>query len=175
MASIYDVPQNELIEKTAEELKKIKDIKPPAWASFVKTGVFKERPPVSKDWWYMRAAALLRRLYKNSPIGVSKLRTYFGGRKNRGMKPEKFFKGSGSVIRKIMQQLETAGLAKKEEKGIHKGRAITPKGTSILDKVATQIQKSIPRQKAYKAPSVQEEKKPEPKKEVQNPKQEKNG
>ncbi len=145
MASIYDIPQNELIEKTAEELKKIKEIEPPVWANFVKTGAAKERPPVMKDWWYMRAAAILRKINMQGPIGVSKLRTYFGSKKNRGMKPERFYKGSGNIIRKVLQQLEKAGLAKQEEKGIHKGRAIAPKGRSMLDKISSQIQKSIPK------------------------------
>ena len=52
MTSIYEIKANELIEKLAEELKQIKEIKAPIWASFVKTGHFKERPPVKNDWWY---------------------------------------------------------------------------------------------------------------------------
>jgi small subunit ribosomal protein S19e len=168
MASIYDVPQNELIERAAEELKKVKEVQPPAWASFAKTGSSKEMPPSRKDWWHVRAAAVLRKLYKQGPIGVSKLRTYFGGKKNRGMKPEKFYRGSGNIIRKVLQQLEKAGLAAQVEKGVHKGRSITPKGKSLLDKTATQIQKSLPKKEVKKAPAPKPEAKPaaaEPKKE----------
>ena len=145
MASIYEVDSSELIEKAAEELKKIKAIAPPAWAPFVKTGVFKERPPARADWWYVRVAAILRKLYIHGPIGVSKLRKYFGGRKRRGMRPEKTYRGSGSIIRKVMQQLEAAELAKKAEKGVHKGRLISPKGKSLLDKVASSIKKGTPK------------------------------
>ena len=89
MASIYDVNANELIEKVAEELKKISEIKPPAWASYVKTGVHKQRPPVEADWWFMRTAAILRSIYRLGPVGVSKLRTKYGGKKDRGHKEDK--------------------------------------------------------------------------------------
>ncbi len=136
MVSIYDVDPTELIKKAAEKLKENEDIKPPVWADFVKTGRHKERPPAEKGWWYIRAAAVLRSVYKLGPIGVSKLRSKYGGVERRGMQPEHFFKGSGSIIRKVLQQLEKAGYIKKVEKGIKKGRIITPKGKSLLDKTA---------------------------------------
>src|SRR4030043_643757 len=130
MASIYDVNPTELIEKSAFELKKISQVKPPQWASFVKTGMHKERPPIKEDWWYIRTAAILRSIYKQGPIGVSKLRTKYGGKKGRGHKPEHFYKGSGAIIRKICQQLESAELIKQTKIGVHKGRVVTPKGQS---------------------------------------------
>lgn len=126
-----------LIENVAKELEKIKEIQAPEWSKFVKTGVHKERPPTQENWWYIRTAAILRTIYKRSPIGVSKLRSKYGGRKNRGLKPEKFKKGSGKIIRTILQQLDNAGLTKLAEKG--KGRVITPKGQSFLDNIANQI------------------------------------
>jgi small subunit ribosomal protein S19e len=147
MASIYDVDQSELVDKAAEELKKINEIKPPEWAIFVKTGVHKEGPPVNEDWWYTRVASVLRLVYKLGPIGVSKLRVKYGGKKNRGVKPERFYKGSGNIIRKILQQLEKIGFIKQEEKGKHKGRVITPKGKSFLDKLATQLIKGVKTEK----------------------------
>jgi small subunit ribosomal protein S19e len=127
---LFDVSQNELIEKTAVELKKL--INQPSWASFVKTGTHKQRPPVRDDWWFVRAAAVLRKVYLTGPVGVSKLRTKYGGKKNLGVRPEKFYKGSGSVIRKVFQELEAAGLVKQDVRGKHKGRIITPKGKSVL-------------------------------------------
>ncbi len=143
MGTIYNCDPSELIEKTSEELKKIENIKAPVWAPFVKTGVHKERPPVNNDWWYVRAASVLRRVYILGPIGVSKLRTKYGGKKNRGVKPEHFYKGSGSIIRKIIQQFEKEGFVKKDQKGMHKGRVITTKGKKFLDDVAAKISKTI--------------------------------
>lgn len=145
MANIFDVPDNELMEKAAVELKKIEEVMPPEWAGYVKTGAHKERPPVRKDWWYIRTASVLRIIYKLGPIGVSKLRTRYGGKKNRGMKPEKFYKASGNILRKILQQLEKIDFVKQGEKGNHKGRIITPKGKSFLDKIATQILSTKPK------------------------------
>ena len=140
MTTVYDVDAQELILKAAEELKKIPEIKAPAWAPFVKTGMHKERPPVNGEWWYIRTASVLRAIYRMGPIGVSKLRTKYGGKKNRGVKKEHFFKGSGNILRKSLQQLEKAGFVKFADKGVHKGRIITPKGKSFLDKIASQIQ-----------------------------------
>ena len=141
MAIMYDVDPQELIKRTAQELKKIEEIKTPEWAPYVKTGAHKERPPVDNGWWYLRTASVLRTIYRLGPVGVSKLRTKYGGKKNRGVKKDHFFKGSGNILRKAMQQLEKAGLIKFVEKGVHKGRIITPKGKSLLDRIATQIHK----------------------------------
>lgn len=139
MAIIYDVDPSELIEKTAVELKKIDTIAPPKWASFVKTSMHKERPPIRDDWWNVRTASILRKVYLLGPIGVSKLRVKYGGRKNRGYKTEHFYKGSGNIVRKILQQLQKAELIKFVEKGVHKGRSITPKGIKLLEGIATEI------------------------------------
>tara|TARA_Y100000034_G_scaffold22546_2_gene26001 strand:+ start:7761 stop:8459 length:699 start_codon:yes stop_codon:yes gene_type:complete len=144
MANIYDVDPNKLIEKAALELKNL-GLKKPIWTDFVKTGMHKERPPVDNDWWYIRLAAVLRSVYKLGPIGTSKLTRKYGGRKNRGHKPDKVFKGSGSIIRKALQQLEQSGFVIKAEKGVHKGRIATPKGRSFLDKIAGTLYQGKPK------------------------------
>ena len=141
MGTIYNSNPSELVEKAAEELKKLESIKAPEWAPFVKTGVHKERPPVKSDWWYVRAASVLRQIYMFGPIGTSKLRTRYGGKKNRGYKTEHFYKGSGNIIRKIVQQLEKEGFVKKDLKSVHKGRMITAKGKKFLDDIAAKISK----------------------------------
>lgn len=141
MTHILSVNQNDLVNQTAEELKKQKLVQPVDWSKFVKTGHHKHRLPDSQDWWYSRSAAILRSIAKLGPIGTEKLRTKYGGKKDRGHKPEKFYKASGSIIRKILQQLETAELIKQTQKGVHKGRILTPKGMSFLDKLAVQIAK----------------------------------
>ena len=151
MASFNNVPQGKLIDKTAQKLKNINEIKPPEWANIVKTGTQKQRPPVEDDWWYTRSAAVLRTLLIKGPIGVSKLRTKYGGRKRRGHKPPKFAKGSGSIQRKVLQQLESAGLAKKNEKSVHKGRMITTKGLRLLNDAAKELFKEYPKKSVQQA------------------------
>ncbi len=137
--SVLDVPSDKLIRKLADSFKKSENIKPPVWAGFVKTGSGKERPPMQDDWWYVRAASVLRSVYKLGPIGVSKLRTKYGSKKNKGVKPEKHYKGSGNILRKIFQQLEKEGLVKFAEKGVRKGRIVTKKGYDLLNKIADSI------------------------------------
>ena len=146
MATIYDVNPGKLIEKLAEELKKIESITAPEWAKFAKTGAGKERPPVEKDWWYTRAASVMRKVYISGPIGVSKLRKKYSAKKNRGHKPERVYVGSGNILRKILQQLEKAELLKYVEKGVHKGRKITSKGEKLLNQAAKNVGGEIKRE-----------------------------
>ena len=154
MVSIYDVEPRKLIEEAAKRLEKMPEMAPPAWAAYVKTGRHRERPPVEVNWWYIRSAAILRSVYKLGPIGVSKLKTKYGGRKNRGHKPDKTFKASGNILRKILQKLELIGYLKQAEKGVHKGRIITPQGKSFLDKIVVKIKKP------YKKPAKKVKEKP---------------
>jgi small subunit ribosomal protein S19e len=156
MAYALDVNPEKLIEKAAFQLKAEKKIVPPQWAGYVKTGVHAERPPIDSNWWYMRTAAILRSVYKLGPIGTSKLRTKYGGRKNRGNKPEHFYKGGGAIIRTALQQLEEAGLVKQASAGVHKGRVMTPKGKAFLDNLSTSL---VPKREKRRTPEVREEKK----------------
>lgn len=139
MVNIYDVDPGKLIEKLADELKKIESITAPEWAKFAKTGAGKERPPVKKDWWHARAASVMRKVYLVGPVGVSKLRKKYSAKKNRGHKPERVYVGSGNILRKILQQLEKAELLKYVEKGVHKGRIVTSKGEKLLNQAAKNL------------------------------------
>lgn len=172
MPTMFDVDPTELINEVAKELKTSSIVKPPVWAKIVKTGAGRERPPANKDWWYIRAASMLRAIRLLGPVGVSKLRTKYGNKKNRGVEPEKHYDGSGSIIRKIMQQLEKADLLKKVEKDIHKGRILTPKGVSLLDKTASKLVGSKPKQ-VNKEPEIVQEKPAEAKPVVKEQKQDK--
>lgn len=131
---ITAVNQTELVLSTSEELKE--NIAMPAWASAVKTGAHRETLPKNPDWWYIRAASILRVINQQGPIGVGKLRVKYGGRKNRGVRPDRFALAGGKVLRTILQQLEGAELIKQAQVGTHKGRVITAKGVSLLAKAA---------------------------------------
>jgi len=116
----------------------------------VKTSTHTQRQPEDPDWWFTRAASILRKTYLEGPIGIEHLRAKYGGRKSLGVRRQHTRKGGGSNIRKILQQLETAGLVE-NIKG--KGRIITKEGRRILDKVATEVkeelEKSLPELKKY--------------------------
>ena len=139
MTTIYDVPASALINKAAQQLKNEEYITPPDWSVYVKTGVHKEMPPSSEDWWYVRCASVLRRIYIDGPVGVSRLRSFYGGSGNRGSRPGRFLKGSGSIIRAELKQLEKLGYVKKM-KG---GRVISPQGQSFLDNIANEVKKEL--------------------------------
>jgi len=134
----YDIEAGKFIKELALQLKAMPEFKRPEWTLFVKTSSCKERPPSREDWWHIRAASILRQLYLNGLLGVGKLRVKYGSRKNRGMKPEKFTKASGKIIRVILQQATKAGLVEhiKEKKA---GRRLTKKGKLFLDSIASQI------------------------------------
>jgi len=92
ITTVYDVPADMLIDVVKEELKNDKNLTPPIWATFVKTGSSREKGPDQNDWWYIRAASVMRKVYVYVPLGVETLRVDYGGKKNRGVKPEKFRK-----------------------------------------------------------------------------------
>ena len=152
MTTVFDVPADLLIEKVAEEFKKNDKINSPAWSNFVKTGVHKERKPENADWWYVRCASIIRRVYMDGPVGVMSLRTFYGGKKDRGVTPEVFRKGSGAIIRNALHQLEDAGLVEKVEGG----RVVSPQGRSFLDKIAGEIIRDIPELSKFDNQSVSE-------------------
>jgi small subunit ribosomal protein S19e len=135
MTTVYDVPADRFIRTLAEELKSKPEIVPPDWAAFAKTGVHKEMPPEDPDWWFVRVASIMRRVYIDGPIGVERMRTFYGGKKDRGSKPNKFRKGSGSILRKSLQQLEAAGFIQHDKTG----RRVSPEGASFMDGVANKI------------------------------------
>ncbi len=133
---VYEMPSDKYNQQLASALKEIPEFKEPEWALFVKTGVAKTRPPQEKDFWYKRAASILRQIYINKIVGVSKLRTRYGSKKNRGMKPERFKKASGKIIRTILQQAEAAELLEKQiEPGKRAGRKLTVKGREFLENI----------------------------------------
>jgi len=139
MTTAYDIPSFLLVEKLCEELKGMEKIKPPQWALFVKTGARHTRPPQRPDWWHMRAASLLRRLYIDGPVGVEKLSRFYGGKRNRGHKPERFTEASGSIIREVLKQLTEAGLVEE----VRRGRRLTPKGHALVDRNAFEVKRQL--------------------------------
>ena len=135
MVTVRDVPAQEFIGRLAEELKKEEPMQPHKLSTMVKSGSCAERPPQQPDFWYLRSAAILRKVYLSGPIGTQRLRTVYGDRKRRGHKPAHHRPAGGKFIRLMLQQLEKTGYIQKTDKPV-KGRAITPKGQKFLDSLA---------------------------------------
>lgn len=137
---MYEIKAQEYNLKLAEALKKIPEFQEPEWARFVKSGAAKERPIDDENFWHKRAASVLRNIYKTGSIGVQRLRTKYGSKKNRGFKPEAFAKGSGKIIRTILQQSDKAGFTEiqKPVRGVKSkrpGRILTDKGKKFLEEI----------------------------------------
>lgn len=141
MTSPNDVPASKLIEKVAKYLKENVDaVAPPAWSSMAKTGSHVEKQPQDPDWWYLRSASLMRKIYAHGPIGIEKLRASYGGRKNYGVKPQHAAKAGGSNVRKALQQLEAAGYIQTVKP---QGRRLSPQGRKLLQEAAEELSKEL--------------------------------
>lgn len=143
MVRVYDVPADKLIESLAEHLKKVPELEQPQWAPYVKTGSHAERPPQRPDWWYTRAASILRKVYVHGPIGLQKLESAYGGSKALAYFPKHHRDAGGAIIRNALKELEQADLVAKQG---NKGRVLTPKGVALLDKASKDIFKELVKQ-----------------------------
>ena len=137
---VYEMDSQNYNLKLAEALKKIPEFKHPEWVKYVKSSPSKERPVEDTDFWYKRAASILRQIYRNKTIGVNRLRTKYGSKQNRGFKPERFKRAGGKIIRTILQQSDRAGFTEIGKKikgvvGIKSGRKLTEKGKKFLESI----------------------------------------
>ena len=142
MTTFHDVPANFLLPVLADKLAANGKIVRPEWALHVKTGVHRERPPTQENWWDMRAAAVLRKVGMNAPIGVNHLSQMFGGPRDRGSSPNRAKAGSRHIIRTVLQQLEEAGLVEVKTNvtgTVRLGRGLTAEGQKLLDGVAHEV------------------------------------
>jgi small subunit ribosomal protein S19e len=137
---VYELPAQEYNLKLAEALKKIPEFKQPEWVEFVKSGAGKARPIDDPDFWYKRAASILRQVYRKDIVGVNRLKTKYGSKKKRGARPEEFRRAGGKIIRAILQQSDKAGFTEivKAIKGVKEkkpGRKLTEKGKKFLEEI----------------------------------------
>lgn len=133
MVNFKDIPPEMLIMGLSNKLSK--EIKEPQWVKDVKTGQHKERGPTEGNWYFVRVASVLRKVAINSPIGVEKLASEYGGKVDRGSKQHHAGKGSRKVLRTALQDLEKLGYVLKNKKG----RSISSSGTKLLNSTALSL------------------------------------
>jgi small subunit ribosomal protein S19e len=140
MTHATDVPPAALLPQLATELKTQKMVQPPVWASFVKTGVHKQRAPTQTDWWYLRSDSVLRKIYLHGTTGVARLASDYGGKKDRGSSPYHARSGSRAVLREIVHQLEKSGLIQTYK---NRGRRLSPAGMKLIDTTSRDVLKKL--------------------------------
>jgi small subunit ribosomal protein S19e len=128
-----DVPASALLPRVASELRERGLVQPPPWAAYVKTGVSRQQAPTQPDWWYLRSASVLRKIFLKGTTGVQRLSADYGGRRDRGSAPYHARTGSRAVLREIVQQLEKAGLVRAHK---NQGRRVSAAGLKLLDGAA---------------------------------------
>merc|ERR1712048_1450934 len=108
--TLKDVPANDYIAAYADFLKKTNKIELPKWVDLVKTGHYHELTPYDEDWFYTRAAAIMRKIYVKPNVGVGRLANKFGGKERNGSVRKHHAKDSRAVIRACLKALEKAKL-----------------------------------------------------------------
>jgi small subunit ribosomal protein S19e len=134
-ATVKDVAPAKFIAAFAAYLKKSGKVEVPAWTDLVKTGTHKELAPYDQDWFYVRTAAVARKIYIQGGIGVGKITKYFGGGKKLHTATH-FVRGSGSVARAALKALHKLGFIEADKNG---GRKITAAGQRDLDRIARSV------------------------------------
>ncbi len=107
--SVNDVTPAEFIASYAQQLRKNENIELPEWVDVVKTAHGREMPPMSEDWYYIRAASVIRKIYIHKGLGVGALARWYGGAKFKGVTPRHHHFASRKVLRHILQQVRTRG------------------------------------------------------------------
>merc|ERR1711918_187952 len=139
--TVKDVPADEFIKACAEFLKRQPKFDVPKYHDIVKTGVIKEFAPYDEDWFYVRSASVLRKIYLRKGTGVGALKKWYGSNgTHRGTRKAHFATASGAVIRKAMHELEKFELMEYCPDG---GRVITSKGRAEMDRIAGNIDINI--------------------------------
>ncbi|MBI3588556.1 40S ribosomal protein S19 [Candidatus Micrarchaeota archaeon] len=113
----------------AEDIKSVPGIVAPEWVQFVKSGSHNERLILEPDFWFKRCASLLFQLDEGT-VGVRSLRHKYGAKNQHTVSRSHHRVAGGKIIRVALQQLEKAGLAKKEKIG----RVIAPAGRALVRK-----------------------------------------
>lgn len=116
-ATVKDVAPAKFIAAYAAHLKKGGKVALPAWVDLVKTSSNNELAPLDPEWYYIRAAAIIRRIYIRGGIGIGYMRKVFGRADREGPTPVHMGLCSGSVIRSVLKNLEKMGLVEKDARG----------------------------------------------------------
>jgi len=133
--SIKDAETGKFVVALAAYLKKTGKVSVPDWVDVVKLSRGNELCPSDPDWYYIRCASLLRRLYNTNHIGVGNFAKVYGVKQRNGTRPAHHVHASTAVIRKALQSMEALGYVEKNEHG----RSLHAQGRRLLDRISYQV------------------------------------
>ena len=136
MATVKDIRADTFIAKLAEHLEKSGKFPAPKNADIIKLSRANELAPLDEKWYFVRLAAVFRKVYIYNGVGVGALARAFGGsgRTRNLIAPGQQMDAARGNIRYALQQLQKAGfVAIKKNKA---GRFITDAGRRELDQIA---------------------------------------
>jgi small subunit ribosomal protein S19e len=139
MATVKDIPADKFIAALAAKLEESGKFPQPKNADLLKLSRINELAPLDEKWYYVRLAAVFRRIYIQQGCGVGHLTRAFGGagRTRNELATSKTLDCARGNIRFAMKQLETSKyIAAKKGKN---GRFITDSGRRFMDSIAKSL------------------------------------
>lgn len=136
MATVKDIPADKFIAALAAHLEASNKFPAPKNVDIIKLATINELAPQNEKWYYIRLAAVFRKIYIHNGIGAGALAIAFGGNGTTSIahKKEHTYNGARGNIRYAMKQLDAAKFtAKKNGKN---GRFLTDAGRRELDTIA---------------------------------------
>ena len=148
--TVKDVPAELFINALAAHLKDTNKIELPNNVDLIKTGVGRQLSPYDKDWFYVRVAAVARKIYLRPHLGVGTMQHIFGTKQNFGYAKYHHSKGSGKIIRLSLAQLEKLEYLEKDSNRELKknSRIVSSKGRKELNNIAKKVFNQLLEEKA---------------------------
>ena len=100
----YRVNPHVLVNAIKAELQN-EDIVLPENHDLVKTGSGRQYGPNTSDWFYALMASIVRQAMCKGKVSLKGLSYRYGIRKNRGVRPSKFTRGSQHIIQSAINNL----------------------------------------------------------------------
>ncbi|TNJ26500.1 Ribosomal protein S19e [Giardia muris] len=138
VTSVMRVPADRFIAAFAAHLKNEGTIKVPNFANFVKTGCSRKNAPACADWFYIKAASVMRHFYVSgtTPLGVSTLAGKYSHPASGRSTPHHTRDASRKVIRSIVQQFAGQNLLLTRD---GEARHISPNGRKMVEEFANSL------------------------------------
>lgn len=105
MEQVYRVKANALIEAIKDTLKNKTEIVQPKDNDLIKTSHGKQFSPEDQYWFFTRMASIVRTAMCKGTVSLKGLERKYACRKNVGVKPSRYAKGSDFVIESAIEQL----------------------------------------------------------------------